>query len=414
MHIELHPIFADTSEGILARELTSACVHCGFCLATCPTYLDTRDERDSPRGRIYLIKQLLENGTASDATHTHLDRCLTCRSCETTCPSGVEYGRLLDIGRGLMELHVPRGIFQRARRRLLRFVLTRPSAFSMLLRLGRLARPLLPTELARKIPSRQRLLPLPDSSSLTRTVVLLEGCVQQSSTPRTNNAARRVLTKLGIKLVSAQQAGCCGAVNYHLGAHRDGLEDLRRNIDAWWSLVENGAEAILSTATGCGVMLADYGRLLAHDPAYAERAARIASLSTDVGRFLARENLSELDYEPTIGPVAVHTPCTLYHGMQEPDLVENLLEKLGFQLAPTSDRHLCCGSAGTYSVLQPTTSRRLRGRKLAALCQGEPAIIASANVGCQLHLAETAKVPVVHWLELLDNALSAEQEKDID
>jgi glycolate oxidase iron-sulfur subunit len=240
--------------------------------------------------------------------------------------------------------------------------------------------------------------------------VLLEGCVQQSSTPRTNNAARRILAKLGIEPVSARQAGCCGAVNYHLGAHRDGLDDARRNIDAWWPLVEAGAEAILSTATGCGVMLADYGHLLVEDPAYAERAKVIASLSMDIGRFLVGENLAELACDPTVGPVAVHTPCTLYHAMRQPDMVENLLEQLGFRLAPTLDRHLCCGSAGTYSVLQPTVSERLRERKLRALCHGEPAVIASANVGCQLHLSETADIPVVHWLELLDNTPSAETE----
>ena len=403
MHVELHPEFADTAEGIRARELTSACVHCGFCLATCPTYLDNRDERDSPRGRIYLIKQLLETGSASEVTHTHLDRCLTCRSCETTCPSGMQYGQLLDLGRGLMEERVPRGFLQRSQRRLLRFVLTRESLFAALLFLGRLFRPLLPGSLANKVPGRQILKPLPQTSRLTRTALLLEGCVQRASTPRTNNAARRVLAQLGLDLISVPAAGCCGAVNYHLGAHRDGLDDLRRNIDAWWPLVEGGAEAILSTATGCGVMLADYGQLLAHDPDYAERARVISRLAKDIGQFLSGEDLTGLDCAGNMGPVAVHTPCTLYHGLREPALVESLLERLGFVLAPTSDKHLCCGSAGTYSVLQPAASKRLRERKLKALSAARPAVIASANVGCQLHLSESSDIPVVHWVELLDN-----------
>jgi glycolate oxidase iron-sulfur subunit len=412
MHIELHPKFADTTEGTRARELTSACVHCGFCLATCPTYLDNRDERDSPRGRIYLIKQLLENGTAGDATRAHLDRCLTCRSCETTCPSGVQYSQLLDIGRGLIEDHAPRGVLQRAYRRALRFVLTSRRVFAVLLSLGRLVRPILPAGLATRIPPKQALRPLPDKATSTRIALLLEGCVQEASTPRTNNAARRVLARLGVNLVSVPAAGCCGAVNYHLGAQQDGLDDLRRNIDAWWPRVEDGVEAILSSATGCGVMLADYGHLLAHDPAYAERAAVIAGLAEDVGHFLARQDLAGLDFDRQVGPVAVHTPCTLYHGMGEPALVENLLQQLGFEVVPAAESHLCCGSAGTYSLLQPATSRRLRKWKLAALRAGEPALIATANVGCQLHLAETAEIPVVHWLELLDNAPPPTREND--
>ena len=403
MHIELHPEFADTVEGNRARELTSACVHCGFCLATCPTYLDSRDERDSPRGRIYLIKQLLEAGSATEVTHTHLDRCLTCRSCETTCPSGMQYGELLDIGRGLMEQRVPRGFLQRCQRRLLRFVLTRPSLFAGFLALGRLFRPLLPAGLANKLPNRQQLKPLPDPTRLTRTALLLEGCVQRASTPRTNNAARRVMAQLGLELVSVPEAGCCGAVNYHLGAHGDGLADVRRNIDAWWPLIEGGAEAIVSSATGCGVMLADYGELLAHDPDYAERARVVSSLARDLAQFLVGEDLTGLDVDTSLGPVAVHTPCTQYHGLGEPLLVENLLQGLGFVVAPTADKHLCCGSAGTYSILQPAASRRLRERKLQALNTGLPAVIASANVGCQLHLSESADIPVVHWVELLDN-----------
>lgn len=408
MYVELHSNFKGTAEGVRAKELTSACVHCGFCLATCPTYLESRDERDSPRGRIYLIKQLLESGDASTATHTHLDRCLTCRSCETTCPSGVQYGQLLDIGRGVMERQVKRSAYQRIQRKTLRWVLTRPRLFATLLRLGRLVRPLLPGTIAAKVPPLQALESPPVTSHLTRTALLLEGCVQQAATPRTNNAARRILAKLGVNLVSLPQAGCCGAVNYHLGAHEDGLDDLRRNIDAWWPQVQDGAEAILSAATGCGVMLADYGHLLAHDPTYAQRAQVIADLSADVAQFLAGENLEVLGCAPGGDRVAVHSPCTLYHGLGQPNLVENLLGELGFELAATCDKHLCCGSAGTYSILQPDISNKLRDRKLEALCRDDPGLVATANVGCQLHLAEAGKIPVVHWLELLDNAPSTD------
>jgi glycolate oxidase iron-sulfur subunit len=306
-----------------------------------------------------------------------------------------------------MEQNVPRGLLQRAQRRLLRLTLTRPGLFAVFLRLGRLARPVLPASLAAKVPARQKLKPPAATVRASRRVLLLEGCVQRAATPRTNNAVRRVLAKLGVEVVSAPKAGCCGAVNYHLAAHREGLDDLRRNIDAWWPHVEDGAEAVLSSASGCGVMLADYGKLLERDPDYAERANVIAGLSTDVGQFLAGEDLAKLDCNSGVGPVAVHTPCTLYHGLGEPALLESILGRLDFELVPAADAHLCCGSAGTYSLLQAATSRRLRDRKLQALTRSRPAVIATANVGCQLHLGEAAEIPVVHWLELLDNACPA-------
>jgi glycolate oxidase iron-sulfur subunit len=405
MHVDLHPKFSDTAEGLRARELTSACVHCGFCLATCPTYLDNRDERDSPRGRIYLIKQLLESGEASAITHTHLDSCLSCRSCETTCPSGMRYGQLLDIGRGLMEQQAPRSPAQRISRRLLRQVLTRTRLFAMILWAGRLLRPLMPSYLARKIPGRQALKPIePTLKTSGRRVLLLEGCVQRAATPRTNNAVRRVLAQLGIELLQAPGAGCCGAVNYHLAAHQDGLDDLRRNIDAWWPHIDDSVEAIISSASGCGAMLVDYGHLLADDPAYAEKARVIASLARDIGQVIVAEDLACLQYNTDVGPVAVQTPCSLQHGLGEPELVSEILRRCGFVLADTRDKHLCCGSAGTYSLLQRQASERLRDNKLRALCEESPGLIATANVGCQLHLDETSKIPVVHWIELLDNA----------
>jgi glycolate dehydrogenase iron-sulfur subunit len=411
MHVELHPRFSDTPEGQSAKALTAACVHCGFCLTTCPTYLDKRDERDSPRGRIYLIKQLLETGEASERTQLHLDRCLTCRNCETSCPSGMQYGELVDIGRGLMEQEAQRPVHSRAFRWLLRNVLTRPKLLTPALRLGQAVRPALPTFLRQKIPPRQT---SDHSSTLATTaqprqdhprkMLVLEGCVQQAATPNTNAAARRVLDKLGISLISAPRAGCCGAVNYHLAAHDDGLNDMRRNIDAWWPYIENGAEAIISSATGCGAMLIDYGRLLADDPAYAEKARRVTELTRDLAQILVDEDLQKLAIDTRIGKVAVHPPCTMQHALQQPLLLDTLLRRAGFDIAEVTDKLLCCGSAGTYSILQPATSERVRERMLGALTGDEPALIVTANIGCQLHLQAAAGVPVVHWIELLDCA----------
>jgi glycolate oxidase iron-sulfur subunit len=402
MHTPLHPRFSDQPEALRAREFISACVHCGFCLATCPTYLDTRDERDSPRGRIYLVRQLLETGEATAATQTHLDRCLSCRGCETTCPSGVAYGALADIGRGLLEQEVPRPLLPRTLRTLLRKTLTRPALFGSLLRLGQWFRPILPGPLKQRVPPRQKLPSLPQSRHV-RVMLVLEGCVQSAATPLTNVAARRVLDRLGISLVAVDSARCCGAVNYHLGAHRDGLDDMRRNIDAWWPAIEAGAEAIVSSATGCGALLVDYGELLAHDPAYADRARRVSALARDIGEILAGENLESIKPDTAIGPVAVQVPCSMQHGLKQPDVIPDILRRAGFELAQTRDQHLCCGSAGTYSILQPATSNRLRERKIEALTGAAPAVIATGNVGCQLHLQGASDVPVVHWIELLDS-----------
>lgn len=401
MHVELHTTYSASEQARRARDIISACVHCGFCLETCPTYLATRDERDSPRGRIYLIKQLLESGEASDRTHTHLDRCLTCRNCETTCPSGVQYGQLLDIGRDVMEQRVPRPVPARAIRWLLRKTLGYRRLFAAGLWLGQSVRPLLPRVLRQQVPPRRPAGKVP-ARQRERRMLLLEGCVQRAATPGTNAAARRVFDRLGITLQSIDRAGCCGAVNYHLAAHEDGLDDMRRNIDAWWPQLEAGAEAIVSSATGCGSMLADYGRLLAHDPVYADRARRISGLARDVGEILLAENLDKLPTARNVGKIAVQTPCSLQHGMKLPNLIPDILARAGFELATTRDSHLCCGSAGTYSILQPAMSRRLRNDKLRALGVDTPDLIVTGNVGCQLHLQGAAPVPVKHWIELLD------------
>ena len=403
MHVDLHPRFAEDKAATEASGLISACVHCGFCLATCPTYLDSGDERDSPRGRIYLIKQLLEEGEAGAPTRQHLDRCLTCRSCETTCPSGVQYGDLLDIGRGMIEIAAPRPLLERSWRALLRQVLSRPALFASLLRPGQWLRPLLPAALAGKIPVRQQVGPRPTHQHARRMLVL-DGCVQGAATPATNAAAARLLDRLGISLVAAPRAGCCGAVNYHLGAHEQGLNNMRANIDAWWPEVEAGVEAIVSCATGCGSMITEYGRLLASDPAYAARAARIAALHRDIAEVISAEPQDKLRIQPGAEKVAVHTPCSQQHALGQGTLVTGILQAAGIETAATCDNHLCCGSAGTYSILQRERSERLRSRKLAALGADDPTLIVTANVGCQLHLNETSEVPVRHWVELLDEA----------
>ncbi len=401
MHVALHDTLASDRRAVDASGLISACVHCGFCLATCPTDLDTGDERDSPRGRIYLVKQLLEQGEASAITRTHLDRCLTCRSCETTCPSGMQYGHLADLGRALVEEQAPRSLPERGLRRVLRAVLRRPRVFGALLHCGQWLRPVLPKVIARKVAPRQYPGDWP-APRHPRRMLVLAGCVQSAATPGTNAAAARVLDRLGISLVEVPRAGCCGAVDYHLAAHEAGKAAARRNIDAWWGELESGAEAIISTASGCGAMLADYATLLADDADYAPRAARVSAAHRDLAEVLAAEDLDRLCTSPTDEAIAVHIPCSQQHALGHPTLVREVLAGCGFSLAATRDDHLCCGSAGTYSLLQPAASERLRERKLDALCGAKPAQIATANVGCQLHLGEAAQVPVRHWIELLD------------
>lgn len=394
--------YQQTSEGREAEAILRSCVHCGFCTATCPTYQELSDERDGPRGRIYLIKQLLEGGEVTDKTRKHLDRCLTCRSCETTCPSGVKYGRLIDIGRGLVEEQLPRTTKERLLRWSLRQVLPYRSRFGSLLRLGQLVKPLLPGPLKAKVPPRRAKSPWP-SNSHPRVMLALAGCAQPSATPNTNAAAARVLNRLGITLVEVPEAGCCGAVSYHLSAHDEGLDFMRRNIDAWWPAIEAGAEAIVMTASGCGAMVQEYGHLLRDDTDYADKAARVSALARDLGDILAAEDLSKLGLKNRAGKVAVHCPCTQQHAMKKGGVVETLLRNAGVELANTKDKHLCCGSAGTYSILQPELSQRLLSKKLDALSIDRPDRIVTANVGCQLHLETRAKVPVQHWIELLDN-----------
>ncbi len=396
--------YRDTPDGREAEKILRACVHCGFCTATCPTFQLLGDELDGPRGRIYLIKQVLEGREATRRTQIHLDRCLTCRSCETTCPSGVRYAHLADIGRFILEGKVRRPLVQRLMRLGLRKMAPSAGRFRTLLKLSKPFRPLLPAGLKRKVPLAAAAVPAWPARRHQRTVLALEGCVQQAVTPETAASAARILDRLGISLVTESAAGCCGALSYHLAAREEGLDAMRRNIDAWWPLIESGAEAILITESGCGAMLKDYGHALRDDPVYAEKAARVAGMSKDLSELLEREDLAPLGIGvPKAGRrIAFHAPCSLQHGQKLVGRVESILEAAGFSLTPVGDAHLCCGSAGTYSVLEPGLSGRLLEDKLANLSQGQPELIATANIGCLLHLSTRADRPVRHWIQLLD------------
>ncbi|MEX3953368.1 glycolate oxidase subunit GlcF [Paraburkholderia sp. EG287A] len=391
-----------------AESILRSCVHCGFCNATCPTYQLLGNELDGPRGRIYLIKQLLEGEPVTDRTQLHLDRCLTCRNCETTCPSGVTYHRLLDIGRAELERRIERPVGERLTRKGLRTVIPRPAVFDALLKTGRAVRPLLPAAMQAKIPARATVPAKPRPSTRhARRVLMLEGCAQPSLSPNTNAAAARVLDRLGISVTPAREAGCCGATDYHLNAQDAGLDRARRNIDAWWPAIEAGAEAIVQTASGCGAFVKEYGHLLRNDPLYAVKAARVSALALDLVEVLAAEPLDALQPAGDANAlrVAFHCPCTLQHAQKLGGAVESVLTRLGFDLSSVPDGHLCCGSAGTYSITQPELAQKLRDNKLTALESGQPDIIATANIGCQMHLDGAGRTRVRHWVELIDEAL---------
>ena len=301
-----------------------------------------------------------------------------------------------------MEKEMPRPPQQRwIRWALGRFIPNR-RLFGLFLRLGQFFKPILPGALGAKVPPKKKASPWPTASH-DRIVVALAGCAQPSATPNTNAAAARVLDRLGITMVEAPQAGCCGAVNHHLSEHEVALNAMRRNIDAWWPAIDAGAEAIVMTASGCGAMVQDYGHLLKGDPVYAQKAQKVSELCTDIGAFLLQQDLDKLKASPNAGKVAFHCPCTLQHAMQQNGVVDQVLRKAGIDLAQTKDKHICCGSAGTYSILQPELSQRLLKNKLEALTVDNPDRIVTANIGCQMHLETKSKVPVQHWIELLDN-----------
>ena len=408
MQTTLSDTFKNTPDGQEAERILGSCVHCGFCLATCPSYQILGNELDSPRGRIYLIKQLVEGSEVTAKTQLHLDRCLTCRNCETTCPSGVEYGKLLDIGRALVDARVARSPTDKIKRAVLGRLISSPRVFTPLLRIGQALRPLLRGEVKASIPAKSS--PTPPArigATHPRTMLLLAGCAQPALAPNINAAATRVLDRLGITLSPVAAAGCCGAVTFHLNDHARGLAAMRRNIDAWLPHLDAGAEAIVMTASGCGVMVKEYGWHLRDDPAYAEPAARISAATRDLSEILLAEGEKLTDlFNASRGAqprIAFHPPCTLQHGQKITGVIETLLKRAGFELCAVPEVGLCCGSAGTYSILQPRIAHALKTRKLGNLQSGAPDLIVTANIGCQTHLQSGTTTPVKHWIELLDH-----------
>ena len=406
MQTNLADFIKGSAEGDEAEAILRACVHCGFCTATCPTYQILGDELDGPRGRIYLIKQVLEGAPVTQKTQTHLDRCLTCRSCETTCPSGVQYGRLADIGRKVVEARVPRPLGERITRTLLKQALPRKWIFTSLYKAGKLFRPLLSPAMQDKLPKTARAGRWPQREH-ARKMLVLDGCVQPAMAPNINAATARVLDAFDVQLIVAPKAGCCGALRYHLNDQAGALDDMRRNVDAWWPLIEQ-VEAIVMTASGCGVTVKEYGHLLAHDAAYAEKARRISSMTLDLSEVMPQfeADLAAKLKGKLAKRVAYHPPCTLQHGQQIRGKVEGVMRAAGVEVKLCADSHLCCGSAGTYSVLQPVLAMELRDRKLANLLATDPEVIVSANIGCLNHLQSGTETPVAHWIELIDQALT--------
>jgi len=405
-----------------AEAILRKCVHCGFCTATCPTFLVIGDELDSPRGRIYLIKDMLEKGGhATGEVARHLDRCLTCLSCMTTCPSGVDYMHLVDYARVRVEKSHRRPLADRAMRALLAFVLPYPTRLRAALAAAVYGAPLKPL-LARlpggfkRLAAMLDLAPRPMAPRVpteaagtyaalgTRRgrVALLAGCAQPVLTPEVNQATISLLTRNGIEVVQSPKAGCCGALVHHMGREATALDQARRNVDAWTAEIENGGlDAILITASGCGSTVKDYGHMLRLDPAYAEKAARVSALAKDVSQYLATIDLPPPAVE-TGFTVAYHSACSMQHGQRirrEPKL---LLEKAGFVVRDVPEGHICCGSAGTYNVMQPEIARKLRDRKVGNIESLAPDIIATGNVGCAMQIGSGTAIPVVHTVELLD------------
>jgi glycolate oxidase iron-sulfur subunit len=396
-----------SDNAIEIETILRACVHCGFCNATCPTYQIRGDELDGPRGRIYQMKQYFEGAKANSDLLTHLDRCLTCRSCETTCPSGVKYSRLLEIGRHQIETDLPRPFLDRLKRRIIVSYINSGWFFNANLRLAQSFSSILPATLRKNIPQRQALIPM-QIQTKNRKVLMLKGCVQQSLTPNTNRAVANLLQAMDIEMIEMPANQCCGAAASHTSDPETGLQQARHLIDLWWPTIESGVEAILVSATGCGVTVKDFSHMFATDPAYADKAKTVTSLFRDVVE-VVEENMDRLKFSGkpiTENRIAFHTPCSMQHGLGLNHRVEKLLTQAGFQICPVADGHLCCGSAGTYSMLQPELSANLRDRKQKALQISYPEIIATANVGCQVHLANGLDLPVVHWTELLYKASS--------
>jgi glycolate oxidase iron-sulfur subunit len=416
MDTQLADWIKDTPDGRTADAILRKCVHCGFCTATCPTYQILGDELDSPRGRIYLIKQVLEGKQVTRKTQQHLDRCLTCRNCETTCPSGVKYGQLIDIGRKIVDERVERPMAEKLTRESLKILMTNRPMFNAGMAMGKAMRGILPESIKKKVPAKRATLPFANTAH-TRKVILLKGCVQPAMMPSIDSATSVILDALGIQSMVVQESGCCGAVKFHLNDHAGGLAQMKTNIDAWYSLLQSGeAEALVMNASGCGVTVREYAHHFENDAEYAAKAKLVSDKTLDIGEFITQQNAEGLarlgtkvkaaiEQQRIPGSIAFHPPCTLQHGQQIKGVIENVLTTLGFKLTPVADSHLCCGSAGTYSVLQPELSKELKKRKLANLMAGKPQAIASANIGCLGHLESDATVDVRHWVEWVAQAV---------
>ncbi|MGB1800589.1 MAG: glycolate oxidase subunit GlcF [Gammaproteobacteria bacterium] len=402
MQYSLSEKFKNTTQGQRADEILGKCVHCGMCTATCPTYQLLGDELDGPRGRIYQIKQVLEGEQATATMQLHLDRCLTCLSCETTCPSGVEYGKLAEIGKEIIEEQVTRPLLDRIKRKLLRLVIPYPARFAFFFKIGLFFKVFLPASLKQQMNSPKQEGAWPKTKH-SRKMLVLNGCVQSVMSSNINAAAARVLDKLEISLLPVSESGCCGAVSLHLQASEEAKTFMRNNIDAWWPYIEDGIEAIVMTASGCGTVVKDYADHLSDDALYAEKAKRVSELVKDISEIIANEDLSKFITESN-KKIAAHIPCSLQHGQQLNGVVETILTKTGYTLTLVKDAHLCCGSAGTYSLLQTEISNTLRDNKLDALQKGKPDLITTANIGCLHHLQSGTEKPVLHWIELLDKA----------
>lgn len=392
----------NTYEGHYAEEILRTCVHCGFCTATCPTYQLLGDELDGPRGRIYLMKKVFEGEKPTIKTLSHLDRCLTCRSCETTCPSGVEYARLLDLGRHFVEARTHRPFIDNFKRNTLHWLLSKPKWFALFYKLACRLNPILPKMFRVHVP---KPVTEPSLANHERTVLLLQGCVQPTLEPNINIATRKLLDKLGISTITLKETECCGAISHHLNKQRQALTTIRNNIDAWWPFVESGCEAIISNASGCGITLKEYAQYLDHDPAYASKAETISAMVKDISEIVTEDDLEKLRLSESVR-IAFHAPCTLQHGLKLATQVEDLLKKLGCECLAINDSHLCCGSAGTYSILQPKLSQKLKQNKLENLQASSPEYILTANIGCQHHLNSDSQIPVMHWVELVAKYIS--------
>jgi len=396
----ISPQLLETAAGKEANRILRSCVHCGFCTATCPTYQQLGDELDGPRGRIYLIKDMLEGGEVTAITRQHLDSCLTCRACETTCPSGVEFAHLAGIGRTMVEELAPRSWPDAMFRKVLLAVLPSRRRFALALRILQRLKFVLPVHIRSHLPPAAKPVSAWPEVEHRRNILLIEGCVQPELAPEIDVAAAQVLNRLGISVLRVSQAQCCGAMEHHLNAQGAALNRVRANIDRWWPYLEQGAEAVVSTASACALEIKEYGYVLRHDADYADKAAQISKACRDIAEVVAAEDLSVLKSERTTS-VAFHAPCTLQHGQQLGGLVENVLQRVGYQLQPVADAHLCCGSAGCYALLQPEMATSLRDHKLTALSATGPDVFATANIGCLNHLASGTDRRITHWITLL-------------